>query len=82
MAVPAHMAVPVGPVTIVGLDTLITVKVLYNDANRRFKLPLRDLGARSLPQKVWFTLLRQQMTPLQSTPCWGMGARTAGADEL
>ncbi|OXV06327.1 hypothetical protein Egran_05905 [Elaphomyces granulatus] len=52
MAVPAHMAVPVGPVTTVGLDTIITVKVLYNDANRRFKLPLRDLGARSLPQKL------------------------------
>ena len=37
---------PVGP------DTLITVKVLFDGQNRRFKLALRDLGAHSLPQKV------------------------------
>jgi hypothetical protein len=64
MAVPAHLAVPVGPVSSVGLDTPITVKVLYNGVNRRFKLPLRDLGARSFPQKVWFPPSRQQMIPL------------------
>lgn len=46
MAAPAPPAPPVGP------DTLVTVKVLYNDANRRFKIPLRDLGARVFPQKV------------------------------
>lgn len=46
MAAPAPPASPVGP------DTLITVKVLYNDINRRFKIPLKDLGARVLPQKV------------------------------
>jgi hypothetical protein len=46
MATPAPAATPVGP------DTLITVKVLYNDNTRRFKIPLRDLGARVFPQKV------------------------------
>ena len=37
---------PVGP------DTLITVKVIIDGTNRRFKLALRDLGANTLPQKV------------------------------
>jgi next-to-BRCA1 protein 1 len=37
---------PVGP------GTLITVKVTYEDHTRRFKIPLRDLGARTLPQNV------------------------------
>ncbi len=37
---------PVGP------DTLITVKIIIDGTNRRFKLPLRDLGANVLPQKV------------------------------
>ncbi|KAL1966005.1 hypothetical protein VTN77DRAFT_4945 [Rasamsonia byssochlamydoides] len=46
MAAPAPQAPPVGP------DTLVTVKVLYNDTNRRFKIPLRDLGARVFPQKL------------------------------
>lgn len=43
-------ASPVGP------DTLITVKVLFDGQNRRFKLALRDLGAHGLPQKLRFLL--------------------------
>lgn len=46
MAAPAPQTVPVGP------DTLITVKVIVDKTNRRFKLALRDLGAHVLPQKV------------------------------
>jgi next-to-BRCA1 protein 1 len=37
------------PVT---LDTLIVVKIQLNGANRRFKVPLRDLGANVFPEKV------------------------------
>ncbi|KAL2367758.1 hypothetical protein RJ035_004979 [Blastomyces gilchristii] len=37
---------PVGP------ETLISIKVLFKGYTRRFKLPLRELGASSLPQKV------------------------------
>ncbi|KAE8350956.1 hypothetical protein BDV28DRAFT_150440 [Aspergillus coremiiformis] len=33
-------------------STLITVKVLYNDNTRRFKIPLKELEARVLPQKL------------------------------
>ncbi|KAL4971559.1 hypothetical protein BDW66DRAFT_145940 [Aspergillus desertorum] len=36
----------------VGPGTLITVKVTYEDHTRRFKIPLRDLGARTLPQNL------------------------------
>ncbi|KAL4894318.1 hypothetical protein BDV59DRAFT_192656 [Aspergillus ambiguus] len=36
----------------VDLNTLITLKVLYNDHTRRFKIPLKELGARVLPQKL------------------------------
>lgn len=36
----------------VGPGTLITVKVAFEDSTRRFKIPLRDLGARTLPQNV------------------------------
>ena len=35
-------------------DVLITIKLLVGSENRRFKLPLRDLGANSLPDKVSF----------------------------
>ena len=36
-------------------DTPITIKIaLDNGENRRFKLPLRELGANSLPDKVCF----------------------------
>lgn len=33
-------------------DTLVTLKVNIDGTNRRFKLPLRDLGANTLPDKV------------------------------
>lgn len=33
-------------------EQLVTVKVFYEDCNRRFKLPLRDLRAQVFPQKV------------------------------
>ncbi|KAL1865276.1 hypothetical protein Plec18167_009471 [Paecilomyces lecythidis] len=46
MAAPLPTSIPVGP------DTLITVKVVYNYTSRRFKIPLRDLGARVFPQKL------------------------------
>lgn len=46
MAAPHPHTTPVGP------DTLITVKVIIEGTNRRFKLALRDLGANTLPQKV------------------------------
>jgi next to BRCA1 gene 1 protein len=46
MAAQAPNTVPVGP------DTLITVKVIIDGTNRRFKLALRDLGAHVLPHKV------------------------------
>jgi next-to-BRCA1 protein 1 len=37
------------PVT---LDTPIVVKVLFRGQTKRFKLPLKDLGAHVLPEKV------------------------------
>ncbi|PYH90553.1 ZZ type zinc finger domain protein [Aspergillus ellipticus CBS 707.79] len=46
------MATPTPPVATVGPSTLITVKVLYNENTRRFKLPLKELGARTLPQNL------------------------------
>lgn len=46
MSAPVPHPGPIGP------DTLITVKVLIDGQNRRFKLALRDLGAHVLPQKV------------------------------
>lgn len=33
-------------------NTLVTVKVTFNDNTRRFKLALKDLGAAVLPGKV------------------------------
>lgn len=33
-------------------EQIVTVKVLYNDSNRRFKLPLRDLKAHVFPGRV------------------------------
>ncbi|KAJ6115094.1 hypothetical protein N7486_000872 [Penicillium sp. IBT 16267x] len=45
MATPALLSHP-------GPDHLVTVKVLFNDSNRRFKLPLRDLRAQVFPQKL------------------------------
>lgn len=46
MATPSPVAAAVGP------DTLVAIKVVYNDSNRRFKLPLRDMGARSFPNRL------------------------------
>ncbi|EAW09176.1 ZZ type zinc finger domain protein [Aspergillus clavatus NRRL 1] len=46
------MSTTLPPANPVGPATLITVKVLLNDSTRRFKVPLRDLGARVLPQKL------------------------------
>ncbi|KAA8645488.1 hypothetical protein EYZ11_009114 [Aspergillus tanneri] len=40
------------PTTAVSPTTIITLKVLHNGSNRRFKVPLRELGARVLPQKL------------------------------
>ncbi|TVY28460.1 Next to BRCA1 gene 1 protein [Lachnellula hyalina] len=37
-------------------DTLVTLKVNVEGTNRRFKLPLRDLGASTLPDKLRFLL--------------------------
>ncbi|ESZ91382.1 ZZ type zinc finger domain-containing protein [Sclerotinia borealis F-4128] len=37
-------------------DTIITLKVNIEGSNRRFKLPLRDLGASSLPDKLRYLL--------------------------
>lgn len=45
------MAAPALPIH-VGPEQLITVKVLYNYSNRRFKLPLKDLKAEVFPEKV------------------------------
>ena len=36
----------------VSLDTLITIKLQTGNENRRFKLPLKDLGPNVLPSKV------------------------------
>lgn len=45
------------PAPAVGPDTLITIKVVHNESvNRRFKIPLRDLGARVFPQKLRYLL--------------------------
>ena len=38
--------------TTVTPDTLITIKTLFESENRRFKIPLRELGANTLPSKV------------------------------
>lgn len=45
MAAP-HTNTPVTP------DTLITIKISVNDQLKKLKLPLRDLGAAVLPDKV------------------------------
>lgn len=37
------------PVT---MDTLITIKISIQGSNRKFKIPMRDLGAGVLPGKV------------------------------
>jgi hypothetical protein len=40
-------------------ETMVTLKVNYEGSTRRFKLPLRDMGASTLEEKVChFDLLR------------------------
>lgn len=61
----ATQALPSHP----GPDHQISIKVLYNDSNRRFKLPLKDLQAQVLPQKVSYFLSPLKLRPdLQSAP--------------
>ena len=38
--------------SVVSPDVLITIKLQLGAENRRFKLPLRDLGANTFPGKV------------------------------
>jgi hypothetical protein len=40
-------------------DMMITIKIVFadKDENRRFKLPLKELGANLLPNKVRLTVL-------------------------
>ena len=47
------MAATNAPVT---LDTPIVIKVLFRGQTRKLKLPLKDLGANVLPDKVRSTL--------------------------
>ncbi len=48
MAAPNASTVP--------LDTPITIKISVNDGLKKIKLPLRDLGAKSLPDKVCYII--------------------------
>ena len=53
-------------------DMPITIKIIISgkDENRKFKLPLRDLGANSLPDKVRnLGSLAFTATPTSSTLC-------------
>ena len=53
MASPMATTSPPRPTGVsVGPDTLVTIKVVFDGTNRRFKLALRDLGAAVLPEKV------------------------------
>ena len=46
------MAAPTSPSGAVPQETLITIKVSVNDSLKKLKLPLKDLGANVLPDKV------------------------------
>ena len=46
------MAAPSSSANAVTPDTLITIKVSFNDSLKKLKLPLKDLGADVLPDKV------------------------------
>ena len=46
------MAAPAQNTNSVPPDTLITIKVSVNDSLKKLKLPLKDLGANVLPDKV------------------------------
>lgn len=57
MSAPAQQAA-------VGPNTLITVKVIYDDSTRRFKIPMKDLGAQVFPQRVsHFFLSPPELSP-------------------
>lgn len=62
------MSTSVSQASSVNPNTLITVKVLYNDNTRRFKIPLKELEARVLPQKVCPHPSSDRS--LQSSPVW------------
>lgn len=50
---PAAMAAPTqSGSNAIPQDTLITIKVSVNDSLKKLKLPLRDLGANVLPDRV------------------------------
>lgn len=49
---PAAVIVAIMASSATNPDTLVTLKVNIEGSNRRFKLPLRDLGANTLPEKV------------------------------
>jgi len=51
---PDTMAAP--NASTVPLDTPITIKISVNDGLKKIKLPLRDLGAKSLPDKVCYII--------------------------
>ena len=51
MAQPSHSS------NAVSQDTLITIKVSVNDSLKKLKLPLKDLGAGVLPDKVCYARL-------------------------
>lgn len=55
MATPALLSHP-------GPDHQISVKVLYLEYQRRFKLPLKDLQAQVFPQKVSHSVSTQAPT--------------------
>ncbi|PGH10676.1 hypothetical protein AJ80_07432 [Polytolypa hystricis UAMH7299] len=46
MAAPASHSTPVGP------DTPIVIKAYYDGTNRRFRFPLKDMGAQTFPIKL------------------------------
>ncbi|KAL4882361.1 hypothetical protein BJY04DRAFT_206955 [Aspergillus karnatakaensis] len=52
MMTPRHFIMSAPTPAPVGPGTLITVKVTYDNHTRRFKIPLRELGARTLPQNL------------------------------
>jgi len=52
-----HVPVPVNQ------DTLITLKIVIDGNNRRFKLALRDLGANVLPTKVRLYTISIRFSP-------------------
>jgi len=57
------MAAPSHNHNAVSQDTLITIKISVNDNLKKIKLPLRDLGANVLPDKV-----REDYTRLRTHP--------------